>query len=310
MVKNKTISVNDTPVGVFHKDEGDYICLTDLVKSEEGSDHIRNWMRNRNTIEFLGIWEELNNPEFKGVEFDTFKKQSGLNSFNMTPKKWIENTNAIGVISKSGRYGGTYAHKDIAYEFASWISPVFKLHLIKEFQRLKEIESNEHNLDWDTKRFISKANYHIQNEAIKNYVIPNSTYPKSLQGITYAKEADILNVAVFGYTAKEWRDSNPDLALSKQNIRDTASINELTVLSNLESMNAQFIKDGIPIDQRFDKLKPIAKDQLSILNNQNSIKSLKKISELTYVDAEKKSPLSDHNKALKTALSHNPKDNN
>jgi hypothetical protein len=205
-----------------------------MVRDEEGNDHIRNWMRNRNTIEFLGLWEQLNNPNFKSVEFDTLKKEAGLNSFNLTPKKWVETTNAIGIISKSGRQGGTYAHKDLAFEFGAWISPMFKLLLIKEFQRLKEIETNQFNLEWDVKRILSKANYSIHTDAIKNHIIPTLNVSKDKEWITYADEADVLNVALFGCTAKQWRESNPQLALEGKNMRDLASINQLTVLSNLE----------------------------------------------------------------------------
>ena len=174
---------------------------------EKKNDHIRNWMRNRNTVEFLGIWEQLYNPNFKGVEFDTFKKEAGLNSFNLTPKKWVESTNAIGIISVSGRYGGTYAHKDIAFEFGAWISPMFKLLLIKEFQRLKEIETNQYNLEWNVKRVLSKVNYTIQTDAVKDYIVPKSNYTKDTEWLAYAEEADILNVALFECTAKQWREA-------------------------------------------------------------------------------------------------------
>ena len=201
--KLKQIEVEEKIIAITSHNEDDYICLTDMVRGEEGNDHIRNWMRNRNTVEFLGIWEQLNNPNFKGVEFDTFKKEAGLNSFNLTPKKWIQSTDAIGIISKSGRNGGTYAHRDIAFEFGAWISPMFKLLLIKEFQRLKEIESNQYNLEWDVKRVLSKVNYHIHTDAVKNHIIPKSNYPTEKQWIEYAEEADLLNVALFGCTAKQ-----------------------------------------------------------------------------------------------------------
>lgn len=284
MPKNKSIVVNDTTIGLTTVNEDDYICLTDIAKNREGDDHIRNWLRNRNTLEFIGLWEELNNDNFNPVEFDGFKKQVGLNSFSLSPQKWVEATNAIGIFSKSGRYGGTYAHKDIAFEFASWLDPKFKLYLINEFQRLKKIESNEYNLEWNVNRVISKVNYRLHTDAIKEYVIPKSALPENKQGIEYANEADILNVAVFGYTSKQWKESNPKAVLEKGNIRDTASINELTVLSNLESLNSEMIQDGAPKDFRVKKLNDVATRQLSQLNV-DRLKALKKFSDNTYIDA-------------------------
>lgn len=276
--KIKKIEVEQKLISITNHEEEDYICLTDMVRDEEGSDHIRNWMRNRNTVEFLGIWEQLYNPNFKGVEFDTFKKEAGLNSFNLTPRKWIENTNAIGIISKSGRYGGTYAHKDIAFEFGAWISPMFKLLLIKEFQRLKQIESNTHNLEWDVKRVLSKVNYTIQTDAVKDFVLPKSTLPEAKKYIEYAEEADVLNLALFKCTARQWREANPKLALQGLNIRDIASINELAVLSNLESANADMIRKGVERAKRFKTLLEIAEYQLEKLNKQDFLKTLKKTS--------------------------------
>ncbi len=185
MSKVSKIEVENKLISIVKQNEDDYICLTDMVRDENGNDHIRNWMRNRNTVEFIGLWETLHNPKFKGVEFDTFRKQAGLNNFNLTPKKWIEATNAVGIISKSGRYGGTYAHKDLAFEFGAWISPMFKLLLIKEFQRLKEIETNKFNLEWSVKRILSKANYHIQTDAIKEHIIPQKNYSKDKEWLIY-----------------------------------------------------------------------------------------------------------------------------
>ncbi|MEO2060200.1 MAG: KilA-N domain-containing protein [Mesonia sp.] len=282
------LEVEDKLISLTSYDENDYICLTDMVRGEEGSDHIRNWMRNRNTVEFLGIWEQLNNPDFNGVEFDRFKKEAGLNSFNLTPKKWVESTNAKGIISKSGRYGGTYAHKDIAFEFGAWISPMFKLLLIKEFQRLKEIETNKYNLEWDVKRVLSKVNYQIHTDAVKNHIIPKSKKSLDKQWIEYAEEADLLNVALFGCTAKQWKESNPQLALDSKNMRDFASINELAVLSNLESLNSELIKSGVEKKIRFNNLQRIAKQQLEILYNTDMGKSIKKQSNSTYIDEQKK----------------------
>ena len=232
---------------------------------------MKNWLRIRSTIEFLGLWEELNNPNFNMVEFDQFKNEAGANSFVLSPQKWIKETDAIGIISKSGRYGGgTFAHKDIAFEFASAISPVFKLYLIKEFQRLKEAENDLQKLEWDAKRFLSKNNYLIQTDAVKNYLIPVCNYREDLQWLPYAEEADLLNVALFGFTAKAWREANPELA-KKSNVRDYATINELTVLSNLESHNAQMIREGMDKKDRFEALKEIAEYQLRVLNEAEKI---------------------------------------
>ncbi|RFC55222.1 KilA-N domain-containing protein [Brumimicrobium aurantiacum] len=286
--KKKQIEVEQKIIAITSHNDDDYICLTDMVRGEEGNDHIRNWMRNRNTVEYLGIWEQLNNPSFKGVEFDTFKKEAGLNSFNLTPKKWVDNTDAIGIISKSGRYGGTYAHKDIAFEFGAWISPMFKLLLIKEFQRLKKIESNQYNLEWDVKRVLSKVNYQIHTDAVKNHIIPKSTQKFDNLWIEYAEEADLLNVALFGCTAKQWKEANPSLSLNGQNMRDFASINELAVLSNLESINSELIRNEISKENRFENLKRIAIHQLRIIDKLDIIKSIKKQSDSTFLDAQNK----------------------
>jgi len=288
MAKTKKIEVQDKVISIVEYNDQDYICLTDMVRNEEGNDHIRNWMRNRNTVEYIGLWETLHNPNFKGVEFDTFRKQAGLNNFNLTPKKWIEATNAIGLVSKSGRYGGTYAHKDLAFEFGAWLSPMFKLLIIKEYQRLKEIETNQYNLEWNVKRILSKTNYIIHTDAIKNHIIPKSNLPKETEWIIYAEEADLLNVALFGCTAKEWRDANPEHADMNLNIRDFASINELAVLSNLETINAEMINDKIEKAIRFDKLHKVAQYQINILNDKNFIKAIKRQSEQTYLNEQKR----------------------
>jgi hypothetical protein len=282
------IKVDDKIISIIKQDDKDYICITDIVRGEEGKDHIRNWMRNRNTVEFLGLWETLHNPKFKPVEFDTFRKLSGLNNFNLTPKKWIEATNAIGIISKSGRYGGTYAHKDLAFEFGAWISPMFKLLLIKEFQRLKEIETNEHNLEWNVKRILSKTNYHIHTDAIKEYILPKMNYSKNDEWILYAEEADLLNVAMYDCTAKDWRDANPEQAKKGLNVRDFSSINELVVLSNLENLNAIMVSEKISKIERFRQLEKVAKKQLKTLNNKDFIKSLKRLTDKTYFEEQKK----------------------
>jgi len=235
-MKNQKIEVNGNEIAVLSIENNDYISLTDIARHKDDAnmdDIVKNWLRNRNTIELLGFWEQIHNPDFKPVEFDGFRKQAGLNSFTMTPKKWIESTNAIGIISKSGRYGGTYAHKDIAFEFASWISIEFKLYFIKEFQRLKDEENNRLKLDWNLQRTISKINYRIHTDAIKANLIPPELTNLQIQ-LVYASEADILNMALFGITAKDWRTKNPD---QKGNVRDYASLEQLVVLSNMESIN-------------------------------------------------------------------------
>ena len=288
MAYTKKIKVEDKLILIVKQNEQDYICLTDMVRGEEGNDHIRNWMRNRNTVEFLGLWETLHNPNFKGVEFDRFRKEAGLNNFNLTPRKWIEATNAIGIVSKPGRYGGTYAHKDLAFEFGAWISPMFKLLLIKEFQRLKEIEANQYNLEWNVKRILTKTNYLVHTDAIKNFIIPKKDYEKDKEWLIYAEEADLLNVSLFSCTAKDWREANSKLAKKGMNIREIASINELVVLSNLENLNALMIEQGINKQKRYLQLKNVAKKQLNMLNDKDFIKSIKKLNETTYLDEEKR----------------------
>jgi hypothetical protein len=236
------------------------------------ADIIKNWIRNRTTLEFLGTWEMMFNPDFKVVEFDHFKSQAGLPTFTLSAKQWIGKTGAIGLYVQSGRYGGTYAHKDIAFEFGSAISPVFKLYLIKEYQRLKDAENDVKKIEWSAKRFLSKTNYLIHTDAVKKYVLPQSNYTKQTEWIAYADEADVLNVALFGCTAKEWRTANSELA-QNSNIRDYASVNELTVLSNLETHNAELVKDGRPKTERFRILYEIAKYQISILDEAERMKS-------------------------------------
>jgi len=266
------LKVLDREIGFYRYNEDDYICLTDIAKYKDDrtDDIIKNWLRNRNTIEFLGIWERLHNPHFNPVEFDGFRKQAGLHSFILTAKQWILKTKAIGIISKSGRYGGTYAHKDIAFEFASWISVEFKLYLIKEFQRLKVEESERKQLGWDVKRTLAKINYKIHTDAIKKHLIP-PTISRDEENLIYATEADILNLALFGMTAKEWRDQNPTL---DGNIRDYADIFQLVCLSNLENINALFIKDGFDKMKRLEKLNTIAIDQMTILTTTVNTKEI------------------------------------
>ena len=255
------IVVDNTSITVLRFKESDFISLTDIAKrkSDEPSAVIGNWIRNRNTIEYLGIWETLYNPDFKLLEFEGFRKEAGLNAFTLSPLKWVITTNAAGICVKSGRYGGTFAHKDIAFKFASWISVEFELYLYKEFQRLKEEEQKQ--LGWSAKRELAKLNYRIHTDAIKQNLIPPEL-DRRKASIVYANEADVLNMAMFGMTAQEWREANPD---KKGNIRDYANINELICLSNLESLNAVFINDGIPQGERLLKLNRVAISQMKVL---------------------------------------------
>jgi len=274
MAKNKTINVKGTDIGLFSQGNDDYISITDIARHKDSVNTdsiIQNWLRNRNTIELLGFRELMYNPGFKPLEFEGFKKQAGLNSFVMTPKKWIENTGAIGITSKSGRYGGTFAHKDIAFEFASWISIEFKLYIIKEFQRLKEDENDRLKLTWNLQRTLAKVNYHIHTDAIKENLVPQEL-DKSQVNLIYANEADVLNVALFNKTAKQWRDENPK---PEGNIRDQATMEQLLVLANLESMNAEFIRMSLPQSQRLLKLNQIAISQLKSLIGIPAVKKLK-----------------------------------
>ena len=270
VVKGAEISVQWNP------ERDDFISLTDIAKLKDSDNPryiIQNWLRNRNTIEFLGVWESLYNPSFNRVEFDAFRSQAGLNSFVMTPQKWVESTRAIGIISKAGRYGGTYAHKEIAFEFASWISVEFKLYLVKEFERLKTEEMKQ--LGWDIKRNLVKINYRIHTDAIKENLIPPELSAKQIS-MVYASEADVLNMALFGMTAKQWRDSHPDL---KGNIRDYANVSQLVCLSNLENLNAVFINEGMSQAERLTKLNAIAISQMEILTQDHRIEALEAHSE-------------------------------
>jgi len=262
--KQTTIEVQGTAITIVSQKEQDFISLTDIARfknADRFDDLIRNWLRTRDTIEFLGVWERLNNPGFNPVEFDGIRIQAGLNSFTLTPKQWIEKTGAVGIVSSAGRYGGTYAHKDIAFEFASWISVEFRLYLIKEFQRLKEDENRRLSLAWNLNRTLSKLNYRIHTDAVKAHLIPPEVTPAQA-AITYATEADLLNVALFGQTARQWRDANPKL---EGNVRDYASVEQLLVLANMEGMNAEFIHMGLPQGERLRRLNQIAIRQMQVL---------------------------------------------
>jgi len=272
MPKHHSIIVQNIPVQVRSENQNDYICITDIARfkdAEHTDTIIQNWMRNRNTVELLGLWETIHNPDFKPLEFEGIRNKAGLNSFVLTPKRWIETTNAIGIISKPGRYGGTYAHKDIAFEFGSWVSIEFKLYLIKEFQRLKTEENERLKLNWNLNRTLAKINYKIHTDAIKENIIPENLRKEQVNFI-YANEADVLNIAMFGKTAKNWREENPE---AEGNIRDYATIEQLLVLANLESLNAEFIKMGLSQPERLVKLNQTAISQMkSLAFNSNTKK--------------------------------------
>ena len=263
------ITVKDTEVTVIKIDNEDYICITDMIKAKDGEFFVADWLRNRNTLEYIGIWEQVYNPTFNYSEFAIIKNKAGLNSFKVSAKELIEKTNAISIQAKAGRYGGTYAHKDIAFEFAMWISPEFKIFIVKEFQRLKEEEQKA--LGWSAKRELAKINYHIHTSAVSRNLIPKELSKEQIN-LIYANEADVLNVALFGMTAKEWREANPD---TKGNIRDYATINELICLSNMENLNSVFISEGLPQPDRLIKLNQIAIQQMSVLQEVENRKLLK-----------------------------------
>ena len=263
------IKVMETEVTVIQVNDEDYICITDMIKAKDGDFFVTDWLRNRNTLEYLGIWEKIYNPKFNYGEFAIIKSKSGLNNFKISVKEFVERTDAVGIQAKAGRYGGTYAHKDIAFEFAMWISPEFKIYIVREFQRLKEHEQKQ--LGWSAKRELSKINYHIHTDAIKQNLIPGELTPLQVS-VIYANEADVLNMALFGVTSKEWRETNPEL---KGNIRDYASINELICLSNMENLNAVFINDGLAQKDRLIKLNIIAIHQMKVLQDVANRKILK-----------------------------------
>jgi len=274
MAKSKLLKVQGREIALISDQVNDYISLTDMARyrdAERTNYIIQNWMRTRSAIEFCGLWEQLNNSDFKSIEFDAFKNEAGSNSFALTPQKWIDATNAKGIVSKSGRYGGTFAHRDIAFEFATWISAEFKFYFIKEFQRLKEDESERLNLSWNLQRTLAKVNYRIHTDAIKENLIPPSLSREKMNFI-YADEADILNMALFGLTAKQWRNVHPD---EKGNIRDNATIEQLVVLSNMESINAVLIHQSLSQPERLSQLNKIAITQMKSLIQSSSLKKLK-----------------------------------
>lgn len=262
------MDVKGTEITVITRNEDDFISLTDMLKAKDGDFFISDWLRNRNTVEFLGIWEQVHNPDFNYGEFALIKSQAGLNSYKISVKEWVEKTGAIGLMAKAGRYGGTYAHKDIAFEFGMWISPEFKIYLIKEFQRLKDEEYKQ--LGWDIRRNLTKINYRIHTDAIKTNLIPPELSKEQIH-LVYASEADILNMALFGMTAKQWRDKNPEL---KGNMRDYANVSQLVCLANLETLNAHFINERLSSSERLPKLNLTAITQMKLLTNDASIKKL------------------------------------
>ncbi len=269
--KKSTINVNGTNITILSKQQDDYISLTDMVRNfDGGSALIEQWLKNKDTVLFLGVWEHINNPTFNSLEFEGIKTEAGRNSFFLSAKKWVVNTNARGLVASAGRYGGTYAHKDIAFEFGSWLSPEFKLYLIKEFQRLKDSENKQQSVEWNLNRNLSRLNYRIHTDAIKEHIVPNLVNSKQTTS-AYANEADLLNVALFGQTAKEWRDANPSV---QGNIRESASTLQLLVLANIESLNAEYIRDGMSQSDRLKKLNMVAIAQLKSLSKNGSLQIL------------------------------------
>ena len=271
MAKNKKIEVEGKEITILFDKEQEYISLTDMLKAKDGDFFISDWLRNRNTVEYLGIWESVYNPNFNYGEFAIIKSQAGLNSYKLSVNEWVEKTNAVGLKATAGRYGGTYAHPDIAFEFGMWISPQFKIYLVKEFQRLKSEENDRLKLEWNLQRTLAKVNYQIHTDAIKENLIPKAI-TKQQASFVYANEADLLNVALFGITAKEWRDDNPD---KNGNIRDYATLEQLVVLSNMESINALLIRQGLPQTERLIQLNKVAITQMKSLLESNTIKKLK-----------------------------------
>ena len=269
--RKSIIAVQGTEIAVMSHPQGDYISLTDMLKAKDGDFFISDWLRNRNTVEFLGTWESVYNPDFNYGEFATIRSQAGLNSYKISVKEWVNKTHAIGLKATAGRYGGTYAHKDIAFEFGMWISPKFKIYLIKEFQRLKDDENRRLSLSWNLNRTLSKLNYRIHTDAVKAHLIPAAVTPAQA-AITYATEADVLNVALFGQTAKEWRDANPKL---EGNMREYATVEQLLVLANIEGMNAELIHMGLPQGERLKRLNEIAIRQMQVLTTAPALKQLK-----------------------------------
>ena len=286
VAKFSILKVKGIDIAMTKVNESDFISLTDMIKAKDGDFFISDWLRNRNTLEYLAAWESLNNPSFNYGEFAIIKDKSGLNNFKISVKEWVARTGAIGLTAKTGRYGGTYAHTDIAFNFGMWISPIFQLYIVKEYQRLKEIESNQYNLEWNVKRLLSKANYRIHTDAIDKYMIPKLSFSQRKEWV-YSDEADLLNIVMFGCTAKQWREANPKRALKGENLREIASINDLAILSNLETLNAMLLKHGLPKKERARILIETAKEQKKVLDSVNFMNSIKKVNDATFLDAQK-----------------------
>jgi hypothetical protein len=287
MSKYNRITVQDIVIGIQTIDDEDYISLTDMIRAKDGDFFVSDWLRNRNTLEYIGAWEAMHNPDFNYGEFAIIKDKSGLNNFKVSVKEWVEKTNSIGISAKTGRYGGTYAHKDIAFNFGMWISPAFQLHIVKEYQRLKEIESNQYNLEWNVKRILSKTNYKLHTNAIKSHIVPVAAFSKAKEWLLYADEADLLNIAMWGCTAKDWKQANTQRALSGENIRDMASINDLAILSNIENLNSFLISQGMSKSERLRFLVDVVNKQRVALDGLDIIKGLQKLDKTTYIDAKK-----------------------
>ncbi len=304
---DRKIIVQGKTINISSQGEHDYISLTDMIKAQDGDFVISDWLRNRDTIEYIGTWESLFNQNFNYGEFTIIRNDSGSRAYRISVKDWVERTNAIGIIAKTGRYGGTYAHKDIAFNFGMWISPIFQLYIVKEYQRLKEIETNHYNLEWNVRRVLSKVNYTVQTDAIKNYIIPTLKLSDKKEWV-YASEADMLNIVLFGCTSKQWRDANSKRALQGENIRDMASINELAILSNLENLNSALIKQGIDKKNRMRILYSTVQDQRKVLSGIDMLHSIKKQSETVFIEAQKKeNKLSNFDKSLKQTPDDDPK---
>jgi len=281
--KKRALKVENVEIGVKNIDGEDYISLTDMLRAKDGRFYVESWLRNRNTIEFVGMWESINNPSFNFNEFDEIRKVAGLNSFRISVKEWTERTNAIGLRSVAGRYGGTFAHKDIAFEFGMWVSPAFKLYLIKDYERLKEIENNSYQLEWNVRRVLASATYTIHTDAVKDVLIPKvSPWQAKHQ---YASEADVINLALFGVTAKEWRDNNPGRAKFGENLRDSASINELLILEMLQIQSAELVRKGLTAKERFDILKNSADEKRAALAKIDPMRDVKRLDDAAYLDS-------------------------
>lgn len=282
----KKIVVQEIEIRLMQIHSEDYICITDMIRAKEGNFFISDWLRNSNTLEYLNAWEELNNPNFNYGEFAIIRSESGVNSFKISVKEWVERTKAIGLVATPGRYGGTFAHKDIAFNFGMWISPMFQLYVVKEYQRLKEQESNAHNLEWNVKRILSKANYKIHTDAVRDYIVPKAGYTKAKEWLLYADEADMLNIAMWGCTAKDWKQANSKRTAAGENIRDMASINDLAILSNIESLNSILISQGLSKTDRLRLLSKTVSQQRKSLEGIDIIKGIQKIDKDTLVKAK------------------------